>query len=164
MASGPSVKRQTSGAPPERPKRKKKKRRGSYALYYILFHFLIIAACVILSLTVFFKVEAIYVKGTDKYPKQEIVKESGIQLEENLFRIDYKTAKQKILAKFPYIEDVSLDMAFPPSVIINVTQAKPIAMLELSSGEYVLIDHRGMVPVSYTHLDVYKRQAKKMIY
>lgn len=76
--------------PPQKkvPVRKKRRRRGRNLLYYIMFTMIAVAVGLILSLTVFFKIETIEAEGLTHYTPEEVIQTTGIQLEDNLFRVD----------------------------------------------------------------------------
>lgn len=47
-----------------------------------------VAVGLILSLTVFFKIETIEAEGLTHYTPEEVIQTTGIQREDNLFRVD----------------------------------------------------------------------------
>ena len=60
--------------PPQKkvPVRKKRRRRGRNLLYYIMFTMIAVAVGLILSLTVFFKIETIEAEGLTHYTPEEV--------------------------------------------------------------------------------------------
>lgn len=102
------------------------------------------AAGAALSLTVFFKIESVAAVGSDKYPPDEIVAKSGITVGDNLFRVDSAAVKDKLMAEYPYIEDVYVKRKFPNAVMLEITQYKPEGALS-DGGELLLITREGKV-------------------
>ena len=61
-----------------RKKRRRKRHKSNRILYYILVLFILLVVGVALSLTVFFKITAISVKGVSKYPVSAVQQLTGI--------------------------------------------------------------------------------------
>ena len=118
-------------------RRRVRRRRGSRALYSALLLLFLVAAGVVLSLTVLFKVERVTVVGTDKYPPDEVAAASGILPGENLFRIDKKAAVENILAQYPYLEEAEVHRRLPAAVQIDVVQSTPSAAIALDRKSVV---------------------------
>ena len=133
-----------AAATPSRKKRRRKRHKSNRILYYILVLFVLTVVGVALSLTVFFKITAISVKGVSKYPISAVQQLTGISIGDNLFRADLKTAKQKIEA-LPYVEEVTIKRSYPPEIVVEVVQAKPVAALEEDNGGYTLISADGRI-------------------
>ncbi|MBR5559194.1 MAG: FtsQ-type POTRA domain-containing protein [Oscillospiraceae bacterium] len=129
---------------PNNKKRRRKRHKSNRILYYILVLFILTVVGVVLSLTVFFKITAINVKGVSKYPVAAVQQLTGISVGDNLFRVDLKTAKEKIKA-LPYVEDVAIKRSYPPEIVVEVTQAKPAAALEEDNGGYTLVSADGRI-------------------
>ncbi|HAN44344.1 MAG TPA: hypothetical protein DCP97_03035 [Ruminococcaceae bacterium] len=125
-------------------KQKKKKRRGNYTLHYILFVLFCLAAFAALSVTVLFNTENIYVDGIDKYTYEQIVAQAGIQMGDNLVRMNTKQISQKLLQSFPYIKTAEVNRVLPSTVKIKIVQAVPAAALE-TDGKYAITDIDGKV-------------------
>ena len=124
-------------------KRRRRRRHGNYILYYILLVLLLVATGVVLSLTVFFKIETVTVVGTDKYPNNEMVQRTGVVIGENLFRIDTRTI-EKNMREYPYVEGVEIRRNYPPEVVVTVTEATPMAVVEMNEG-YTVISTSGRI-------------------
>lgn len=127
-----------------RKKRRRKRHKSNRILYYILVLFILLVVGVVLSLTVFFKITAISVKGVSKYPVSVVQQLTGISVGDNLFRADLGAAKEKIM-ELPYVEDVTLRRSYPPEIVVEVTQAQPVAALEEENGGYTLISADGRI-------------------
>lgn len=141
----PSRQQTTQPQPiPSKHRRRRKRHKSNRILYYILVLLILIVVGVTLSLTVLFKITAISVKGVNKYPVEVIQQLTGISVGDNLFRADLKSARAKIM-ELPYVEDVVLSRTYPPVVVVDVTQAKPVAALEEANGGYTLISADGRI-------------------
>lgn len=123
---------------------KRRRRRGSYAIYYILLLLIVIITGVVLSLTVFFKIQNITVTGQAIYPPEELIATSGILTQENIFKVETQAPVENILARYGYIEEVRIRRRLPDTIVIEATPAKPLAAI-LSGGEYTIISTKGRV-------------------
>ena len=103
--------------PPQKkvPVRKKRRRRGRNLLYYIMFTMIAVAVGLILSLTVFFKIETIEAEGLTHYTPEEVIQTTGIQLEDNLFRVDDRKVSQCSPIHIPISNRCSCAGIFPPN-------------------------------------------------
>lgn len=115
-----------------------------YILYYLLVLVVVAAGGIALSLTVFFNLEQIQVSGESPYTDQQLVEESGLQLGENLLRIDRSGVSGRLLAAFPYLEEVHLRLRLPNRVVIEVRQAVPYSAIEYN-GYTLLLNEQGRV-------------------
>jgi hypothetical protein len=120
---------------------RKRRRGGNKTLYYILFTLVLLAAAIILSLTVLFEVEAVSVTGADKYPPEELARESGIAIGENMFRVDYNGAKERLKKNYPWLETVEIRLMPPHEIRIEVTQS--VAAGAIAEGENAVMITRG---------------------
>ncbi len=125
-------------------RRRKKRRRGKRTLHYILLTIFFLALGATLSLTVFFKIDSVTVIGVDKYPPDEIIAASGIEIGDNLFRIDKTTVKSKLKEQFPYLDTVKLNLKMPHGIQIEATQCTPAGAVE-DGDEFLMITREGKV-------------------
>ena len=128
--------------------RGRKKRRLPYRArllvsYAMLFCFVLVVGLV-LSLTVFFKIEGVEVKGNTVYSCNEIIDISSIKKGSNLFLSSISKGKKRILKKLPYIEKINISRKLPNKVIIEVEDSKTYYGVQ-NDGKYVLINRDGKV-------------------
>ncbi len=124
-------------------RRRRRRRRGNMILYYLLLFLVIVSVGVTLSLTVFFGIETVTVTGTDKYTQQNLVQATGIALGDNLFRIDKQQIIENLLS-FPYIEEVQVSRGYPPGLLVQVTEARPMAAVK-TGGDYLVLSGKGRI-------------------
>jgi len=101
-----------------------------------------LGAGAILFMTVLFQIEEITVTGSDRYAPDEIIEVSGIEIGENLLRLDTGRIEQELLTAFPYIASVSVERRFPHRVELVITQYLPEAAA-IEDGEAALITLEG---------------------
>lgn len=117
-------------------KRRRRRRRLACAAVLLI----MAAVCVILSLTVFFKIETINVAGESRYTAEEIVASSGIQVGENLFLADTEAACAQIESQKPYIRTAIIRRKLPGTIEITVEQTQSAFLGAYTDGGYVLLD------------------------
>ena len=93
-----------------------------------------------LSLTVFFKIETAEYVGSEEQMEEEILTAAEVPIGENLFLSNMDDIRDRIEKAYPDIGEIVVKRKLPGTVLIQ------------NNG------YDGLVPVSYTHLDVYKRQ------
>lgn len=125
-----------------RRSRYRRRNRGRFGFLYKLLSFLLILAAVLVGCVVFFRVDSIVVSGTSPYTEEEIIAASGVEKGDNLFALDKVQLGWDIIRRLPYIDEVISARKLPDTLIIEVTQCVPAAVLQ-SGGEYWLLDLKG---------------------
>lgn len=144
MAKKQDVRGKRTAARAANSRRRVRRRTGRRTIHFTAFLLFVLAAGVVLSLTTFFRIEAVYVVGTDKYSPEQVAADSGIELEQNLLRVSRGQVEQRLLEKYPYIASVELRRKLPPAVEIVVTQSVP-AIAALEGDDVVLLTREGKV-------------------
>ena len=128
--------------PPQQAPRRR--RRGRNTLAYIMLMMVALTAGVVLSLTVFFKIGEVTVTGSNRYPRNEIIQATHVEIGDNLFRVKPQDIKDTLVDNYPYIESVAVRKAFPPAIHLTLTEATPMANIAYADY-YVLISDQGRV-------------------
>ena len=132
-----NVKRQQSS-------KRQHRRSRLQPVYFLLVVVLVIGIGAALSMTLFFNVTDIIVTNETNAADEEIVRLSGIHYQDNLMRLDTKTAERAITSAVVYAENVSVRKKFPSSVEIVVHKAQPVANISCSYG-YLLVSSSGRI-------------------
>lgn len=98
----------------------------------------------ILSTTVFFKIDTITVKGSSIYTAKEICAASGIKSGNNLIRTNMSKAAANIENTLIYIETAELKRSFPSGVVITVRPCREAISAEYEDG-FCLLSEEGKV-------------------
>lgn len=123
----------------------RRKRRRNMSLYYFIAVVFIIMALIFLSLTVFFNIKKIDIKGTDLYTDEQIIQIAGLSDNDNLFRIDTDQMKSDILSSFPYLEDITIKRKLPSTLQFTAVQAVPMANIQNKDGTFCVISTTGRI-------------------
>lgn len=144
-------------------------RRKNRSRFSVLFKLLAVAALVAaltFGVTVFFQVERVVVTGNSRYTAQEIEAASGIELGDNLFRINKYQIRTQILQQLPYVESLTIRRGLPSTILIEVTEWDAVAQVQtvdkpwlISVGGKVLEPAADSAAMVVTGLSVLAPQA-----
>ena len=91
----------------------------------------------------FCNIEEVIIKGNDYLSKDEIFYKSGIQLGENIFKLDLKKSIDS-LKQEPRIKEVEIKRVIPNKIIISLTERKAAAIVHCGE-EYFFSTKEGMI-------------------
>ncbi len=123
---------------------RKKQRRRKQIMTYIALGLAVVAIAVVLSLTVFFQINEITVKGDSPYTEEQIIGASGISLGENIIRCGADKVSGNLSKSLPYISSATVDRSASGKVVITVKKAVPEWSF-LNGEQAVIIDKTGKV-------------------
>ena len=134
-----------------RNNRRRRRSRGRFGPLFKLLCLLAVIVALTLGATVFFQVETVVVSGNSRYTQGEVVEASGIQIGDNLYRLNKIQISQQLLQTLPYLETVSIRRSLPSTLVIQVTEWQAVARVEApdssslqqSSGETEPADGEG---------------------
>jgi cell division protein FtsQ len=121
--------------------RRERKRKVSGFLKTILFLALLVTTAYILIQSPLFTVQEITVENNKFLKTEEIVSLSGLHTGTNIFRVDFRIAKQKIKTH-PMVDEVEIKRVFPDEIRISLLERKPLANLVIKGG-FIEIDEKG---------------------
>ena len=98
----------------------------------------VLAIVITLSLTVLFKCEKIVIEGTTRYSADDIINVSNIKYGENIFIANKSSAKKRIEAQYPYIENAKIGFSVPDTITIKVTEAVPEYYIQEGTRFYII--------------------------
>lgn len=118
---------------------KKKKSR----LICILIILLISVFFILYTKTSLFHISNIEVCGNDKITDEKLILASGIMIDENIFKINLKTARENIILH-PYVKNVKIKRKLPNKILITIDERKEAAIINYI-GSYIYIDEEGII-------------------
>lgn len=102
---------------------RRRRRRQNYTLYYIFLALMLTALGVILSLTVFFRVQKIEVGGTGIYSRQQVLDVLDAREGDNLLRLKLERLEENIRQRLVHAEEIDVRRKFPNTLVVEVTDA-----------------------------------------
>ncbi len=91
----------------------------------------------------FCNIEEVIIKGNDCLSEDEIFYKSGIQLGENIFKLDLQKSKDSLIQE-PWIKEVEIKRVIPNKIVIFLTERKPAAIVHIGE-EYFTSSKEGLV-------------------
>lgn len=117
-----------------RSKRGRRRNRGRFSLLFKLLAGAALVAALTFGATVFFQVEHILIAGNSRYTAQEVEEASGIQLGDNLFRLNKGQISEDIRRKLPYVEELTIIRHLPSTIAIEIREWDAVASILPSGG------------------------------
>lgn len=121
----------------------RKIKRKKNRLIFIIILLLISTFFILYTKTSFFHISSIEVFGNEKITDDKLILASGIIIDENIFKINLKMAKENILLH-PYVKNVKVQRKLPNKIFINVEERKEVAIINYINS-YVYIDEEGTI-------------------
>lgn len=139
----PAQNRRRQAARQQNSRRHNRKRRRNYLLHYILGFVLIVAAGITLSLTVFFNMSKVEITGGNT-TEQDVLEMTGLELGNNLFRMDLDAAGDKLLEKITNVDAVKVSRKLPDTLLVELQKAKAVAVC-YAPGRFDFISEKGRI-------------------
>lgn len=117
--------------------RKKKRKKRAKIVMLSMLVVLMLLVLGILSVTVFFNAETILVEGNTHYSADALLKQGGLKVGQNLFRLDKFEVIEK-MEQLPYVKEVSINRKLPNTLEITVIENQPVVWLETPTGAALL--------------------------
>ncbi len=126
--------------------KKKMSRRRKLKKHILTVLMAVVVMCVglVLVFSLFFKINTITISGDKVYSDKMVVEKSGIEIGENLFKINEEKLTEVLSKSLPYIKNVTIERKLPDTIIINVEAAKEVGAITTKKG-FVLLDETGKV-------------------
>ncbi|OUQ81120.1 FtsQ-type POTRA domain-containing protein [Flavonifractor sp. An100] len=113
-----------------RNKRRRRRGRGRLGPLFKILCAIAVVVALTMGATVFFQVETIVVSGNSRYTQEQVIEASGIQIGDNLYRMNKFQVAQDIREKLPYIGEVSIRRGLPSTILISITEWEAVARIE----------------------------------
>lgn len=132
----------------------KKKRKATFRIIkWTTLVVLLLGGGIYFLLSPFFNIKSITTSGNEKILSEELISLSGIQLEENTFKISKSKVEQAIKTN-AYVETIKVKRKLPDKIELQIVERKPAYMLTLGNA-YVYINKQGyLLEISKTALEL----------
>lgn len=118
-------------------KRKRKVQRNRRILAVSVTVIFAMVAVIVLSLTVFFRIDTIKILGDSIYDESQIINESGVKKGGNLFLTNIDIAREHIEKNLPYISSAVVKRNFPSTIVIEITGTQAYCCFKTTGGTAV---------------------------
>ncbi len=126
---------------------KKKKHKRNYTLYYIMLAFFIAITGVVLSVTILFNIQTVSILDPSLISDETFAYITGIEVGDNLFRINPETAAKKLILNDLTLDSVTIKRKFPSSVEVEAVKCEPTSIVESSGLMYVLSQSGRLIEI-----------------
>lgn len=104
-----------------------------------------VVLALVIGLSVFFKVEHIYVSGAEVYSESSITEVCGISKGDNLLTFSHARAAALIQANRPYVREVRFGIKLPDTVNIIIEEDDVVYAIKDQTGQWWLMNSSGRV-------------------
>ena len=104
-----------------------------------------VVLALVIGLSVFFKVQHIYVSGAEVYSESSIIEVCGINKGDNLLTFSHARAAALIQANRPYVREVRFGIKLPDTVNIIVEEDDVVYAIKDQTGQWWLMNSSGRV-------------------
>lgn len=125
-------------------KKVKRRRKAKRVAFLIALATIIMSVGVVLVLSVFFKINTISIKGDRVYSDQQIIAKSGVEIGDNLFRVNEEKLGESLSKSLPYIHTITLERQLPDTLVITVKATREVAAFQFGTG-FILVNADGKV-------------------
>jgi cell division protein FtsQ len=91
-----------------------------------------------------FQVRRVEVTGQQRLTRQQVLELAGIGKQTNILAVNLTTTRKRLLAN-PWIADVTVSREIPSGLRFHIVEEKPLALLDMGSGDHFLINTVGTV-------------------
>ena len=125
----------------ERRKSRKRNRadRGGIRVLSKLLYLLAALSAVLIAAVIFFRVDKVEVKGSERYTVEEILQTAEVESGDNLFLLNKNSMVRRMLTFLPYLDTITIVRQLPDSITITVTDCVPVAYFA-QNGAYFIVD------------------------
>ncbi len=132
----------------KRRERQIKIRKRRLKIIFVFFLVILLITGVILSLTVLFPIKNITASGSLVYKPAQIINSCGVEIGDNLFRLNQEKILNTLRKKLPFVESVELKRKLPDKIELKITDAKEYACYQYK-GKYYTVSQDGWVLEKY---------------
>lgn len=116
---------------------------------------LIVVGLLFLLLSPKFRVKTIEISGNHVLTSEDIIEMIGVNVGDHIYKgvngnildiilLDYGKTEDKIISKYPYVEDIKIHADFPSNISVEVKERAKIAVIKINDG-FATIDSEGTV-------------------
>ncbi|OGO79016.1 MAG: hypothetical protein A2Y23_14845 [Clostridiales bacterium GWB2_37_7] len=124
------------------------------AFKYILFLLLTAFTAAFLLTSSLFNIRTINVIGNNRVSQQEIIRASGLNYQQNIFRINTMETMKNVFQN-PYVEKIKIRRGLPNIINIDIIEREPIVLVPYV-GSYLYVDSHGIVVEISTSIEKMK--------
>lgn len=118
--------------------RRNEKKHTRRTVFYVILFLSVTVVFLGVCFAVFLNVSEITVVGNEKYSAEEIISYVPIEPGENIYLFDAEATEELIKQKLPFVGDIEIERDLPSTIVLNVTEEKPIFAIDLAGSTFIL--------------------------
>ena len=118
------------------------RRRKHNRLESVLFIIMVAIAAYVILRSPYFDIRQVVIQGNHYLVEEDIRAATPINTGENIFSVNVSEATEQ-LKKVPMVKDARITRDLPATVLINITERRPLGILPTGGG-FVEVDEEGM--------------------
>ena len=118
-------------------------RKGRNGAILLVLMILLIALSLVLACTVFFRVETVRIEGNARYSEEQILAVANVDMGSNLILTPGDQIAQRLYDGLPYIDRVEVHKHFPTTILLDIVETTPVAVIATELGVKWIIDGKG---------------------
>lgn len=138
----PNQRKSTRRSPRHRSRQSRDRQGGVFGKLLIM---LAVVAAIVLSVAIFFRVNSVEVQGNHIYSADQIAKVSGVEIGDNLVMVNRAAVMGNIKVQLPYVENVSVGLILPDTVVIKVQESDAVGLVKADIGSDWYINAEGRI-------------------
>lgn len=91
-----------------------------------------------------FQVRDILVVGREATPRKALLDALDVGYGDAIIGVDLQTARERLLA-LPWVKAASVERVLPDTLIVRLSERRPVALWQQQRGQYAVIDREGNV-------------------
>lgn len=107
----------------------------------------------IFTQTNYFKIQDVEINDINQLDEEEILKQAKVSKDDNLLDLKLNLIRKRLLAH-PWIENVEVLRKMPDRLVINVTEYRPEAIINIED-EFFMLSNKGVLFKPFTDSDPY---------
>ena len=117
---------------------RRRRRRVDRGYLYRFLSMLVICGCVVMALTMFFRVKRVEIEGNLLYKDREIQAAANISGGDNMFFLNKYAMAARIARELPYVETAYISREFPDTLHIAVTECRNPMAIDQDGGVWLI--------------------------
>lgn len=137
----------------KRAERQRKLRKRRLISTFIVLVVLLLITGVILSLTVFFPIKNLSVTGSKIYEDEQLKKNCGIKIGDNMFTVSASAVVENLKANYPYVESIEIVRELPDTMKIKVKDAYEFSCYNVGEKYYTISQNNWVLEEKFEQHD-----------
>lgn len=106
---------------------------------------LAVVAAIVLGVAIFFQVRTVEIQGNQIYSDEQVREASEVEPGDNLVMVNRIAVKANIEVNLPYVQEVSVGLVLPDTVVIKITESDVAGLVKADVGSSWYVNSEGRI-------------------